>query len=236
MKIDKFLLSIIAFIFLLSLAAFGQFRNFQKSLSKIDLSKFEIPKFEIALPSPEEETREFIDEHGELRFEYSTEWIEWNKTILETLNKEMLKEEAEILLYAQKTKLEKSAFAFLVVQKLSFKTDKNLEELIEKIEKESKEKGVETEIINLKIEDKEAIREIIVYQKESGLIFHSKEKIILNQNKGWIITVFTLQNNWAEFEKEFEKILQSVQTIKIEAQSLQNIDLVFLLDKTLKMR
>jgi len=211
MKIDKFLLLIIALILLLSLATFWQFRNFKKFLSAVNLSKFEIPKFEITSPFKKEGIKEFVSEDGKLKVKYAADWIELSQTILEVLNKEMVKEGAEVLFYAQKMELEKSAFAFLVIQKVDFETDRNLEEFIEEIKKENEEREIKMEMIDLTIEDEEAIMETLISKKESGLIFHSKEKIILSENRGWIITVFTLKDSWAEFEKEAEEILRSLE-------------------------
>jgi len=211
MKIDKFLLLIIALILLLSLATFWQFRNFKKFLSAVNLSKFEIPKFEITSPFKKEGVKEFVSEDGKLKVKYAADWIELSQTILEVLNKEMVKEGAEVLFYAQKMELEKSAFAFLVIQKVDFETDKNLEEFIGEIKKENEEREIKMEMIDLTIEDEEAIMETLISKKESGLIFHSKEKIILSENRGWIIAVFTLKDSWAEFEKEAEEILRSLE-------------------------
>jgi hypothetical protein len=213
MKVDKFLISIITFILLLGFATYWQFRNFQKSLSKIVIPKFEIPKFEIKLPTEKRETKEFISPDGKLKLKFSTDWIELSASILEALNKEAVKEGAKILLYAQKMNLEKKAFASLVVQEVEIKEDANLEELIEKLKKENKEKGVEMEIIASEIKGREGIIEA-EYKRKEGIIFHSKTKVILEKNKCWLITIFSLKQDWINFKEEANEILNSVEILQ----------------------
>ncbi|MFQ6049466.1 MAG: hypothetical protein ACE5J0_00255 [Candidatus Paceibacterales bacterium] len=212
MKDYKFFILTILAIILLSFATHWQFKNFHKSLSGIEFPKFEMPKLELP-PLQESEGagyKEFVSPDGKLKLKYSSDWMEMKG--LEKLNQETIKERAKILLFAQKFRLEKAAFASLVIQELSLEKEKKLEKVIEEMKKETEEKGIEMEVLKLETKDKEANLEA-KYKKERGSVLHSKEKIILSENKAYLITFVALDRDWSEFEKEIGEILSSAQII-----------------------
>jgi hypothetical protein len=98
----------------------------------------------------------------------------------------------------------------LVVQELSWKKD--VREIIEEMGKEAKEKSGEMEILNLEIKDKGADLKAR-YKKEGGLNFISREKIILGEEKVYLISIFSLERFWPEFEIEADEILNSVEIL-----------------------
>jgi hypothetical protein len=63
-------------------------------------------------------------------------------------------------------------------------------------------KGIETKEANFKARYK---------RMEANFI--SREKIILGEGKVYLISIFSLEGHWPEFESEAEKILDSVQII-----------------------
>jgi hypothetical protein len=198
MKIDKFLLLIIAFILLLSFTTYWQFKNFQRSLSKIKIPKFEIPRPEIF---ESKNKKEFISPDGKLKLTYPDDWTEMPKESLESFTRGLKK--AKILFLAQKFKLEKAAFALLIVQE--YGNGKNQEEIIAELKKEAKEKGGEMEVLNSKENYFEA------RYKRKNSTFLSKEKIIFSENKFYLVSIFSLEKDWPEFEKEANEILASIQ-------------------------
>jgi hypothetical protein len=201
MKVDKFLVSIIAFILLLSFLAYWHFKNFQRSLSQIKLPKFELPKPKIIESKGK---KEFKSPDGKLKLTYLDDWIEMPKESLESLSQGL--KEGKVLFLAQKFKLEKAAFAFLIVQE--YKDGKNQEEIINELKKEAKEKGGEMEILNLKEDYFEA------KYKRKNVVFLSKEKVIFGEGKIYLVSIFSSEKDWPEFEEEAKEILNSVQILK----------------------
>jgi hypothetical protein len=176
-----------------------------ESLPKIEIPKVEIPRPETFL-QPKTEIKEFISPDGKLKFKYSSDWIEMPKEGWQ----EKISDEAKILFFATKYKIEKGAFASLVVQELNWKG--NLEEVIAKIEKEVKERGGEIKIMNLKIEDKEANFKAN-YKRGEKINFISREKILLGEGKVYLISIFSFERIWPEFENEAEEILNSAHLV-----------------------
>lgn len=204
MKIDKFLILIILSIFSLSFFTYWQFKKLSKPLPKIP--RVEIPKPE-SLLQQKTEIKEFVNPDGKLKFKYSSDWMEMPKEgWQETINAE-----TKILFFATKFKIEKGAFASLVAQEMDWKKD--VREIIEEMEKSAKEKSGEMKILNLEIKDKDASLKAR-YKKEEKTNFISREKIILGEEKAYLISIFSLERFWPEFEIESEKILDSVQLIQ----------------------
>jgi len=212
MKDSKIFIIIILIIFLLGFAVYWQFRTFQKSLSQvgeIQFPKFEMPNIEELLSSKNKEKKEFVSPDNKIKLKYSSTWIELDPETLEQMNKEAVKEEGEILFFAQKFKLEKAALAFLTVQEIS-KKEKSIEGFIETMKKETEEKGSKMEVIDL--ETKEGMASLEAkYQKEKSPPFHSKAKIFFTKDKIYLISIFSLEKDWQEFEKETDEILNSIQ-------------------------
>lgn len=207
MKTDKILILIIVSIFFLSFATYWQFKNFQKALEKVEIPKFEMPKIEFFPVKSNKVQREFISPDGKLKLRYSSDWIEMPKEALEKFNQAIIKEEAEVLLLAQKIEIEKGASASLVVQE--FFPKEGLEEVIEEIKKDFKARGAEIEILKSEIKNGEAFLEGKSVQKEIPA-FYFRERVILYQNKGYLIVFLTLEKDWPEFANEANEILNSV--------------------------
>lgn len=207
MKIDKFLILITLFILGLSFATYWQFKNFQNSLSEVKFPKFEMPKFEIPFFPKDEGYKEFISPDGKLKLKYSSGWMEMTKENLESFNQEKTKE--NVLFFVQKLKIEKAALAFLIVQESERGT--NIEEIIEEMKKETMEMEGEMEILSLEKENKGGYLE--AKYKRKGSIFHSKEKIILGENKFYVISIIALEKDWPEFKDEADEILNSIELL-----------------------
>jgi len=204
MKIDKFFILIILSILLLSSFVYWQFKKLGEALPAIRIPEVEIPKPELFF-RPETEIKEFMTPDGKLKFKYSSDWMEMPKEGWQ----KMINAEAKILFFATKFKIEKAAFSSLSVQELTW--DKSLPEVIEKIKEKIRARDGEMKILNLEIKDKEANLKAR-YKKEWG-DFISREKIILGEGKVYLISIFSLEIFWPEFEKEAEEILNSVEII-----------------------
>ena len=213
MKIDKFLILIFLSILFLSFAVYWQFKSFQKALTGVELPRFEMPTIEFFPAETDKISKEFISPDWKLKLKYSSDWQEMPKEALEGFNQAMVKEGTEILLLAQKIELEKGTSASLVVQEFPLQEGENLEKIIEEIKENFKEGGVEIEILKLEIKNGEALLE--ARGGEKGLpAFYFKEKIILLEDKAYLIAFLTLEKDWPEFENEANEILDSVQIEK----------------------
>jgi hypothetical protein len=204
MKIDKFLFSIIISIIFLSFFTYWHFKRLTQNVPKIEIPKVEIPKPETFL-QPKAEPKEFISPDGKFKFRYSSDWVEipgnkWQETI---------SSEAKILFFSTKFKIQKGAFASLAVQEVNW--EKELKEFIEEMKRKAKERSGEMEILNLEIKEREA--DLKARYKKEGANFISREKIILGEKKISLISIFSLERFWPEFESEAEEILNSVQLV-----------------------
>jgi len=208
MKLDKFLILIILLILLLSFATYWQFKSFQKTLSEVKFPEFEMPKLEMPLFQKNGGQKEFISQDGKLKLKYPSDWVELAKESLGSFNQEAV-EGGKVLFFAQKFKIEKAAFALLVVQESEKR--ESVEEIIEEIKEGVAEGGGEMKIINLDIKENEGFFE--ANYKRKGSIFRSKEKIIFAENKFYLISIFSLEKDWPEFENETSEILNSAQLI-----------------------
>lgn len=214
MKGKKVLLISLLAAIILGFVTTWYLKNLLKPLSAIDLPKFEVPDFNFDF-FPSQETKgytEFIDSDEKLKLKYPSHWMKMAPDTLEKLNQALIDKRTKSLLFVQTFKIEKSAFAFLTVQELSLEEESSLEEIIETIKERVKEQEGEIEIANLKIEGGEAYFEGKYKRVQSPLIY-SKEKIILGDNKAYLIIILSLTNDWSEFEKEVNEILSSIQLI-----------------------
>jgi len=187
-------------------------KNLLKPLSTADLPEFEMPEFD---PFSSQETKdytEFISPDGKLKLKYPSQWMKMTPDTLEKINQALVNEKAENLLFVQGIKIETGGFVFLMIQKLTLEEEKTLEEIIETIKEGVEEQGGKVEISNLKIEDKIAYFEG-KFEGENPPPLYLKEKIVFLENKAYLISLFNLKNDWSEFEKEVDEILNSVQIV-----------------------
>ena len=188
------------------------FKNLLKPLSTADLPKFEIPEFD---PFSSQETKgytELISPDGKLKLKYPSQWIKMTPDTLEKLNRALIDEKAKNLLFVQGIKVETGDLVFLMIQELILEEKNGLEEIIETIKERVKEQGGKAEISNLKIEDKIAYFEG-KFEGENPPPVYLKEKIILTDNKVYLVILFNLKNNWSGFEREISEILNSFQLL-----------------------
>ncbi len=210
MKDKKIIFILFIFIILLSFIAVRQFNNFEELSNKISPPNFkiEIPKLEFYPKSEKtDEKQEFISKDGKIKITYPADWKETEN--LDVLNKEIM-QEGEILFFAQKLDLEKTLSAFLIIQKINLEKEKKLEEIIDMLKAEEKEKGIDMEIIGEENKENEAILDLD-YKKADKILFYSKEKIIIDRDKLYLIDVAAPEKDWPEIKDEAKEIIDSVQ-------------------------
>ncbi|UZE93375.1 MAG: hypothetical protein IB617_00905 [Candidatus Nealsonbacteria bacterium] len=214
MKDYKTLILIILFILLLSFITWKRFETLQEpfSLYETNFPKFEMPKFESFFSQEDKGSEEFVSPDGKLKLKYSSNWIKMEEESLETFNKEIAREGAKNLFFAQKSKIEENALAILIVQELTLEKEISLEEIIEEMKEKTKEKDGEMEIEKSEFDDKIAYLEV-KYKRDETPIFYSKEKIILEEDKAYLIIFLNSNNNWSGFEEEINEIFNSIQII-----------------------
>jgi len=205
-KMKKIKISIlIIFILFFSFTTFWYFKNFQKSLSKFDLSEIKLPKFEIPLELLKKEgEKEFITPDKRLKIKYPADWLE-----IEEKSLKEIRGGAQILFFAQKIAVEGEAFASLIIQESDKKEGQSLEKIIEEIKNEAEKRGEEIEVTKLEIGEKIASFEAI--QKKENYSLFSKNKLILLDKKVYIISFITLEKDWPKFSKEADSIFNSLE-------------------------
>lgn len=204
-----FLLFLVSLILFFSFLTYWRFREFKKSLSKIEPPKFEMPKLQTPFSPAKTEEKEFVSPDGKLKIKYSSDWLKMEEKSLEMFSKQMVIKEVKTLFFAQKIK--GVALGFLSVQEIELKEDKKPEDIIEEMKKGRKEE--ELKISNLKLAENEAVFEVD-YQKEGSPGLHSKEKILKEANKAYIISVTSFSQSWTDFEQEANQILNSTQILE----------------------
>ena len=213
-----------------------RFEKLEEIVKEVEMPVFEIPELKLPLPGQEFEMpnikdflpgqefempkqeklgyKEFISPDNTLRLKYSPKWQRKGKDFLKIVDQE-LKQEMEILFFAQRIDLRRMKFGSLIVQKLRFEKGPTIENVIERIKEIAEKKQIKIEIIELeKIEDNQA-RFKAKYQRGRYHDIHranTKEKILIIDNRAYWITII-IEQDWLEIEKEAEKILNSAQLI-----------------------
>jgi len=213
-KILLFFLVIASGIFLLFLVVNWHLERLKKTLPQPlfrELETIPIEEIQKKFFGETTEYKEFISPDGKLKIKYLGDWMEIDKEIFETFNQEMIRKGAKILFFAQKFKVRKGAFAFLIIQELEKERWKNLDEIIEETKKEIKEKGGEMEVV--KVNEREGILEA-KYKRLNQPEIYSLEKILNGEKKIYLIIFLTFKKDWEEFFDEANSIFNSAQLIQ----------------------
>ena len=212
MKIKKssriLLIGTLVLILGLIFASWWNYKEFKKLASKRNIIKFDIPnlglKTETQKPKP---SQDFLVPDGDLKVTYPGSWqkIESSNLSLEGLSSEKVK----TLFYGMKADATKMKAAWLIIQKLNFGEEKDVEKIIEEIKNDAKKRDTKVEIQNLKIKGNSA--EFEMQQTQSGYSIKGEEKIIFTQKNTYSVMIFSLTSQWDSFQKEAGEILNSVQ-------------------------
>ena len=212
MKKNTFLLLAIFCVFVLLGGIYWRAKTWQTNLEQLVSSKnnFNFPEktsMDSLFNQGEIIPKEFVSPDGKLKIDYSSDWQESQKSELESLSQSVLLENAKFIFFARKINIEEASLAFLMIQEIE-REGKDLSEIIEK----TKESQKEIEIIESEIGEKEAFLEVRYDEGESS--FQSKERLILSDQKVYLIGLFSQERDWQKFEEETEKILASARVVE----------------------
>jgi hypothetical protein len=213
-KIIYVFLTISVGVLLIYIVVNWQMVRLKKSLSQPlfkELEKMPLEEIQKKFFGETNEYKEFTSPDGKLKLKYLADWIEMDKGFLETFNQEIIKRGAKILFFAQKLKIKTGSFAYLVIQELGKGEWKGLDEIIEEMKKESKERRIEIEI--MKIDKENGIFEA-KYKKANQPEIHSSEKIVEGNEKIYLIAFLTFEKSWEEFQPEMNSIFDSIQLLQ----------------------
>lgn len=212
MKISNKTYFFILFIAILSLSflSLQRFKDFNQSLSEINLPKIEMPETNLDdyLTSKKEGLLEWTSSDGLLEMQYPADWTEVSdilSIVPDQAKADLTK--SEILFLAQRIDPETQSLAFLTVAQ--FDSEKKLEEIIKEIEQDIASQEGKTEIKILETTDYFTSLEMIS-EKTGEPNFYSKSKIVFTENKTYMIIFSTPQTNWEMFKNEAEEILNSI--------------------------
>lgn len=222
MKISDKTYILILFIMILglSLTSYWRFRGFQQTLPEIKLPKIEAPEetklnwenllsLETLLPENGEsgEDKEWRSADGKLMLVYPGNWLAFDETFSKYFNQaEVVLIKGEVLFLAYRFEMKKQALAFLIVEEID--AQKTLEEIIQETEATVKEQEGEAEITILDREDGVVILEMTSKFSDQPRL-HSKGKMFFGDEKTYLVVLSGPQNNWPQFQKEAEEILNS---------------------------
>ena len=94
--------------------------------------------------------------------------------------------------------------ALLVVYKGTFGL--TAKEILEEMKKTAQNQGWKMNIVSSEVDEKKAVFEA-EYETSGGLLFHSKEKIIIAGNKAYLITVLISKGSWINLTEEINSII-----------------------------
>jgi len=217
---NLFLLLIIIFcILLLIVTTYRRAKTWRADIEKItsssksDLGFPEAIDYNSLLSQEQDQENvtqeEFVSQDEKLIVNYPSDWDEAQKSELENLNESILLEKAEFIFFARKVNIKNASVAFLMVQEVE-REGKDLSEIIEESKTQAEIEG-EVEIIDSKIYEEDAYLEIS-YKRERYL--RLKEKFFLSDQKIYLITIISPEENWEGFRKDAERIIASARLIK----------------------
>jgi len=192
-----------------------QLQKWEKNLLQDALPKLkavgseELPKPYSSLNS---DYKEFVSSDGKLRMKYPVSWLTIeNEGVFAITVPEKWGEKYNLktVFLAQYFKADK--FAQLMVQKGIF--DIPTEEIIEKMQSNNLEQGLEMEIVQLSTENNKTIFEAKYLMANSPNLY-SKEKILSLGGETYLIAFITLEKNWQGFSEEADFLLDSSQVVQ----------------------
>lgn len=203
-KIYFVILIILVLIF--SYLSFWHFKKFSQILPEVKLPEIKMPeiKLEEFLPLEKEGYKEWNYQDGKLKLKYQTNWLESSEVLLEQVEQKGLAlPGAKILFFASKFYFKNQALAFLMIEEIV--SEKTLDEIIENMKKNFKERGEEMEIANLEKENNSTYLEI----KAGG--FQTKMKIIFDEEKTYLISFSSPEKDWLKLKEERDEIFGSIE-------------------------
>lgn len=212
MKISDKTYIVVLFIVIISLCLlnYWRFKDFNQSLSKINLPNIEIPETNLDdyLIPEKEGFLEWSSPDELFGFRYSANWTEIHDFLSMAPEETKIDlSNSEILFLAQRLDVKGQSLAFLTVK--DFGTQKTLEEIITEIEQDSVDQNETVKIEILETNNDFAFLGII--SESSGQPnFYSKAKIIFLENKTYIIIFTAPQADWEIFKNEAEEIFNSI--------------------------
>jgi hypothetical protein len=210
--IHAFFISVFSIV-VLSFTTVSYFKKLTRPITEAELPNFEMPDFNLLSSEETEDYTEFTSPDEKLKLKYPSNWVKANLDTLETINKSATDERVKNLLFVQGFKIDKGAFAFLNVQELILDKENGLEDVIDTIKKKTEDQGGEFEATNLEIDGNQAYVEQKYKTSQSSSFIYSKEKIVLGEDKAYLISISNFNNNWLELQKEINEIFNSIQYI-----------------------
>jgi len=198
-------------------------KEFQGGLKEIEMPRLEMPEIQLPTEIPLENIifpgqkenqgyNIFTSPDQRLKLKHPTSWAGIDERLLKQINKEIL-EEIEILLFVQKIDPRKGSSIALIVQKIETKKQATFDDIVEKIKKDIQKRGGEIEIIKTeKIDDQKMI--FNAKYREEQTSFFLRNKMILLEDRAYLIILLVPEEQWSIFEEGVEKILESVQLLK----------------------
>jgi hypothetical protein len=215
MKKKFFLLPIIAIcILFLIVVTYRRARNWQRDFEELALQEktktewFKTPDINFPPDQGEITLKEFVSDDERLKVDYFSDWEEIQEGELESLSSSILQERVKFIFLARKLDIESSSLSFFMVQEIE-RENESLSEIIGKME----EAQEEMEIIESEISEEEALIEVR-YKRQGQPSFRSKERLILDEEKIYLIAVFVFERDWEKLRAEANKIIASAQLIE----------------------
>lgn len=177
------------------------------------LSSKKMPTPGISLPQIQDITSQNQNEepssysNGKLKIEYPSNWLGVNSAeILAGLTPPDWAEKynLKVLLLAQN--FQGGKFTQLIVYRGEFAMP--IEEIFNKNKEGNEEQGWEIKVLESEIQENDAIFEL-EYKKEPGAALHAKEKILLNGNEAYLVSITAQENDWPETKETIDKIIDS---------------------------
>lgn len=207
---NKFLIISCIFAIIIGLVVITnwRFKNWQDGFSRESLLKLpDLGGIDDLSSSQETTSQKFISKDGRLVIDYPADWAALEQQeIISAMAPEIWVEKygLQTLLFALTTDGKSGQ---LIVYKGNF-GGLTAKEIIGEIKQITEERGWKMDIVSSEIKENGAVFEA-KYQTSDNFFFHSKEKILTNQNESYIISVIVPEQNWLGAKEDIDKILNS---------------------------
>ena len=208
MKTKKSLIIFCLLLIILGLVAITnrRFRGLNEKLSS-ELLELNFDEIEEAYSAKEAPLQRFSSQYGKLTIDYPLDWAAMEQQeIIGAMAPETWREKYGLrtLLFAMQIN---NGSSQLVAYKGNF-GGLGVRGIIEEIKGASQNQGWKMNVVSSEVEEKKAVFEA-KYETSDGLLFHSKEKILINGNEAYLITALSLEEDWQEARDNIDKIVDS---------------------------
>lgn len=158
-------------------------------------------------PAGENQYQEFASSDAKFKIDFPSHWMAIKEEgLLQALAPQEWVEKYDLKVLFLAQNFQGGEFVQMVVYKGVFEIP--IEEIFEEMKKTNENNGWTVEVLELEAYANEGIFEG-KYKNRTGSFLHSKEKILIGRERGYLISLFALEKDWPGLRDTIDKILNS---------------------------